>query len=145
MMSGIKGTNTKPEMIVRRGLHALGFRFRLHARRLPGRPDIILPRYGAAILVHGCFWHGHECQLFRWPKNREMFWREKISGNRERDAANASALQQRGWRILQIWECALRGNGRLGPEKVIQLAAAWIKSGQPTGEIRGADADDGAD
>lgn len=140
MMSGIRGAHTKPEMLIRRGLHALGFRFRLHARQLPGNPDIVLSRHRVVIFVHGCFWHGHDCPLFQWPKSREAFWREKISGNRRRDIATATALEQRGWRVLQIWECALRGPGRLGSEKVIELASEWIRSQAPADEIRGGDA-----
>jgi len=141
-MSGIRGANTKPEMIVRRGLHARGYRFRLHDRKLRGRPDMVLPRHSAVILIHGCFWHAHDCHLFRWPKSRGLFWREKISGNRERDIENFAALRSEGWRILQIWECALKGRSRLGPEKVVELAAEWLKSGEQAGEIRGTDADD---
>jgi DNA mismatch endonuclease, patch repair protein len=136
-MAGIRATNTKPEMILRRGLHALGFRFRLHDRRLPGKPDIIFPRYRAVILVHGCFWHGHDCPLFRWPKTREAFWRQKISGNRARDEITTVELRTKGWRVLQVWECALRGTGSLGSAKAIELAALWVKSTEAEGEIRG--------
>lgn len=144
-MSGIRGTNTNPEMIVRRGLHARGYRFRLHVRELPGNPDVVLPRYRAIILIHGCFWHAHDCHLFKWPKSRGSFWREKISGNRQRDIQNLTALENLGWRVLHIWECALKGRSRLGPEKVVELAAEWLKSDAQTGEIRGTDADDRAD
>ena len=136
-MAGIRATNTKPEMILRRGLHALGFRFRLHGRKLPGKPDIILPRFRAVIFVHGCFWHGHDCPLFRWPKTREVFWREKISGNRVRDKLADHELRASGWRVLHVWECSLRGTGKLGPEKVIELAASWVKSDERRGEIKG--------
>jgi DNA mismatch endonuclease, patch repair protein len=139
MMAGIRGSHTKPELIIRRGLHALGFRFRLHSRKLPGKPDLIFPRYRAAIFVHGCFWHGHDCSLFRWPKTREGFWREKISGNRTRDLLADAQLRESGWRVLHIWECALRGTGKLGSEKVIEYAASWIKSDEGRGEIRGND------
>jgi DNA mismatch endonuclease (patch repair protein) len=139
MMAGIRATNTKPEMLLRRGLHALGFRFRLHGKRLPGKPDIVLPRYQAVIFVHGCFWHGHDCQLFRWPKTREAFWREKISGNRTRDQLAVNLLRESGWRVLHVWECALRGTTKLEPELVIECAASWIKSDETWGEIRGND------
>ena len=135
--SGIRGKNTKPEMVVRRGLHGLGFRFRLHDRNLPGRPDIVLPKWRAAVLVHGCFWHGHDCDLFRWPSTRVDFWREKIEGNRERDAAAVLSLDAAGWRVLEIWECSLKGAGRLGAAEVTTLTAAWIRSGSAKGEIRG--------
>lgn len=138
-MAGIRATNSKPEMILRRGLHALGFRFRLHRKTLPGRPDMVLSRYRAVIFIHGCFWHGHDCSLFRWPKTREAFWREKISGNRARDQLVDYQLRESGWRVLNVWECALRGSGRLGSEKVIECAASWIKSDERRGEIRGND------
>jgi len=85
MMSKIKGKDTKPERLVRSVLHAAGYRFRLHRKNLPGKPDIILPKHRAAVFVNGCFWHGHECPLFRWPKSRESFWREKIMANVSRD------------------------------------------------------------
>lgn len=136
-MAGIKGRNTKPEMIVRRGLHALGFRFRLHRRDLPGNPDVVLPRYRAAVFVHGCFWHGHDCALFKWPKTEEAFWREKITGNRERDTAVRVELRSRGWRVLDIWECSIRGRGKLGIEGMLEAATDWIRSGDAEGEVRG--------
>lgn len=85
-MAAIRGRDTKPELIIRKGLHARGFRFRLQGRDLPGRPDLIFPKYRALIWVNGCFWHGHDCPMFRWPKSREDFWRGKIGRNRERDA-----------------------------------------------------------
>ena len=81
MMSGIRGKNTRPELLIRKGLHARGFRFRLHDKRLPGKPDLVLPKYSAVIFVHGCFWHGHDCHLFKWPQSRREFWRKKITRN----------------------------------------------------------------
>lgn len=142
-MSGIRGTNTKPELAIRRGLHRLGFRYRVHVGRLPGKPDIVLPRYRAVVLVHGCFWHGHDCPLFKWPKSRDAFWRDKIEGNKVRDAKSEQALRESGWRVLRIWECALKGRRNLGVENVVAAAANWLTSDLPFGEIRGADADDG--
>lgn len=136
-MAGIRGVNTKPELLIRRGLHALGFRFRLHGRKLPGKPDLVLPRYRAAVFVHGCFWHGHDCPLFKWPKTRHEFWRSKIEGNRARDSGAEAALKSSGWRVLTIWECSLRGASRLEPEQVIEYAASWLRSDEPEGEIRG--------
>ena len=109
MMAAIKGRDTKPEMIVRRGLHRRGFRFRLHDRALPGRPDLIFPRHRAVIFVHGCFWHGHDCPFFRWPKSRPEFWRAKIGANIERDRAVRTALRAADWRVLTVWECAFLG------------------------------------
>jgi DNA mismatch endonuclease (patch repair protein) len=126
-------------------LHALGFRYRLHDERLPGRPDIVLRRYKAVILVHGCFWHGHGCPNFRWPKSREAFWRAKIAGNKERDARTGQELSKAGWRILRVWECSLKGRGKLGVEKVIAGAVDWLRSDRSLGEIRGTHANDGTD
>ena len=138
MMAGIRGSNTKPELIIRRGLHALGFRYRLHDRRLAGRPDMVLPRYRAVIFIHGCFWHGHDCPLFRWPKTREAFWHEKIGRNRERDVETEAKLDHAGWRILKIWECSIRGTDRIGVDAVLPRAAEWLGSAAGAGEIRGA-------
>ena len=139
MMAGIKGKNTKPEMLVRRGLHALGYRFRLHDRALPGEPDMVLPRWRAVIFVHGCFWHGHDCHLFRWPASRQDFWRQKSGRNQERDLEVEAALQHSGWRLLKIWECSIKGKSRIGSEAVISITAAWLRSDQEKGEIRGTD------
>ena len=96
MMAGIKGKHTKPELAVRKGLHALGFRYRIHARELAGRPDVVLPRYRVALFVHGCFWHGHDCPLFRMPASRTEFWAAKIGQNRQRDAAVQAKLGSAG-------------------------------------------------
>lgn len=136
MMSGIKGKNTKPELLLRRGLHAAGFRYRLHVRNLPGKPDIVLPKYRAAIFVHGCFWHGHDCHLFKWPASRVDFWRKKIMTNRANDLRQVVELQKAGWRVAVIWECAFRGRGQVGLEKVIRIAESWIRGKKPSLEIR---------
>ncbi|WP_042301822.1 very short patch repair endonuclease [Paraburkholderia kururiensis] len=128
MMSGIRGRNTKPEILVRRLLHRRGFRFRLDVRELPGRPDIVLPRYRAAIFVHGCFWHGHDCPLFKWPQTRPEFWREKIARNRANDAKALAALAAQGWRIAIVWECAIRGADR-DVGALIERLDTWLRSG----------------
>lgn len=108
-MARIRGKDTKPELIVRKRLHALGFRFRLHRRDLPGNPDIVLPRYKAVVFVHGCFWHAHQdCKHFRIPKNDSEFWETKLLRNRIRDQANLEKLMSVGWRVAILWECALR-------------------------------------
>ena len=137
MMSGIRGKDTKPEMIIRSSLHKLGFRFRLHSRSLPGKPDMALRKYQAVLFVNGCFWHGHECVLFKWPKTRPKFWREKIGGNKKRDTDNRRALLQDGWRVCTIWECALKGPARLPIEEVIEATASWITSNGQELEIDG--------
>jgi len=137
MMSGIKGKNTKPELKVRKALHAKGFRFRLHLKNLPGKPDIVLPKYKAVIFVHGCFWHLHDCHLFKWPSTRPEFWRDKIRGNKIKDGDNLSILKYRGWRILTIWECALKGKERLNFDDLVEQIVNWIKEGPALKEIRG--------
>lgn len=139
MMAAIKGLDTKPEMTVRRGLHRRGFRFRLHDRALPGRPDLIFPRYRAVIFVHGCFWHGHDCPFFRWPKSRPEFWREKIGANIERDQKVRTALRESGWRVLTVWECTFRGKNLKQREAAIDAAAAWLSGSSGEAEIRGED------
>lgn len=137
MMSGIRSTHTKPELVMRRGLHARGFRFRLHAKQVPGKPDLVLPKYRAAIFVHGCFWHGHDCALFRLPGTRTNFWAEKIERNRTRDQKVREMVRDAGWRCLTIWECAFRGPGQLGLDQTLDAAVAWIAGDLATGEIRG--------
>ena len=133
MMSRIGPKNTKPELVVRRGLHAAGFRFRLHRKDLPGKPDLVLPKHRVAIFVHGCFWHRHEgCANFRLPKTNTEFWRNKIGRNVERDAAVAYTLRKRGWRVLMVWECATR---RLTVDELVREIALWIASDQIDGEI----------
>nr|WP_244475570.1 very short patch repair endonuclease [Rhizobium sp. Leaf311] len=136
-MSGIRGKNTKPEMIVRRGLHGLGFRFRLHDNRLPGKPDLVFPRYRAVIFVHGCFWHGHDCHLFKWPSSRPEFWFAKINRNREVDDRSQVVLAQNGWRQCIVWECAIKGRTRLPLEDLIAECALWLRADAPKLEIRG--------
>ncbi len=126
-MAAIRGADTKPELVIRRGLHARGFRYRLHNRKLPGRPDLVLPRYRAVIFVNGCFWHGHDCPLFKWPKTREEFWRDKISGNVERDQKNQAELKASGWRVGIVWECALKGKRRLQPAHVLDHLSEWLE------------------
>lgn len=108
LMSRVRNKNTGPELAVRKALHAAGFRFRLHGKDLPGRPDIVLPRYRTAIFVHGCFWHGHACRRGVLPKDNAEFWSEKIDRNRARDAAAREALALAGWSVETIWQCELK-------------------------------------
>lgn len=125
-MQRIRGRDTKPELLLRRGMHARGFRYRLHARALPGRPDLTFPKHRVVIFVHGCFWHGHNCQLFKWPKTRQEFWRKKILANRIRDKNSVVALREADWRVLIVWECALHGKERHPIEDVLTEAADFL-------------------
>ncbi len=136
-MSSIRGKDTKPEMTIRRALHARGFRYGLHGTGLPGRPDLVLRKYRAVIFVHGCFWHGHDCPMFRLPRTRVDFWKAKIDRNRERDLEVMTAIREQGWRSLVIWECAMRGHERLPIEEVIERTGDWIVGSIPKMEIRG--------
>ena len=113
-MSRIRGKNTKPEILVRKGLHARGFRFRLHNKKLPGSPDIVLPKYGVAIMVNGCFWHGHKgCRYATKPKTNIEFWETKIARNRRRDEVTTAHLEALGWTVITVWECELRNSSQL--------------------------------
>ena len=134
-MAAIRSVDTKPELVLRKTLHRRGVRYRLHVGNLPGRPDLVLPGHKAVIFVHGCFFHGHECSAFRWPTTRVDFWRNKIVGNRQRDASVTDALLGSGWRVLTIWECAIRGRGRFSPDWVGRQAVQWLSSGLPVGLI----------
>lgn len=137
-MSRIRGKDTKPELLLRRGLHALGFRFRLHRKDLPGRPDLVFPTRRAVIFVHGCFWHSHGCPLCKVPATHPEFWRAKISRNRHRDEAAADRLQTMGWQVLVVWECAFRGRARLPQGSVMARCACFLRGGtHPINEISG--------
>ena len=125
-MSGIRGRDTKPEMVIRRGLHARGYRYRLHSRSLPGKPDLVFPARKAVVFVHGCFWHGHDCPLFKWPSTRAEWWREKIEGNRARDSLVRAQLAEMGWRQFRVWECALKGRQRRDSEALLDFVGEWL-------------------
>ncbi len=129
-MSGIRSGHTRPEMLVRRALHARGLRYRLHSPDIPGRPDIVLTRHRAVIFVHGCFWHGHDCALFRMPGTRREFWQAKIDRNRARDREVHDELRRLSWRQANVWECALRGPDRIGLEIAIERIVAWLADRQ---------------
>ncbi len=129
MMSGIRGKNTKPELIVRSLLHKQGFRFRLHKKDLPGTPDLVLPKYRAVIFIHGCFWHGHDCSFFKLPASRSDFWQKKIQGNRLRDFRCLQELQNMGWRSLVIWECAIRGKSPSSMKGLVECIGNWLNKG----------------
>jgi DNA mismatch endonuclease (patch repair protein) len=121
-MSRIKGKDTKPEMLVRKFLHAQGFRYKLHDKSLPGKPDIVLPKYKTVIFIHGCFWHGHNnCKYFTIPKTRTEWWRNKIETNKANDVKAVKALRKEGWKIITVWECKLK------PAKVEKTLTSLLK------------------
>ena len=136
MMSGIRSKNTRPEIYLRKGLHALGFRFRLHVKEIPGKPDIVLPKYRALIVVHGCFWHGHGCRYCIKPKTNTAFWQEKIHGNKLRDERTLQLQLDAGWRCLIVWECSVRLANRI-PQKldIVGLCAKWLERGSRLAHI----------
>lgn len=141
MMSAIKSKNTKPEMVIRCGLHALGFRYKLHDPSLPGKPDLVFPKYRAIILVNGCFWHMHGCDLFKLPATRTDFWLNKLERNRSRDLQNIRTYMDSGWRVLIVWECALKGKDSVGTTTVLRQCAAWLIAGDQLENIERHDED----
>jgi DNA mismatch endonuclease (patch repair protein) len=133
-MSGIKGKNTQPEILVRRLLFASGYRFRLHRRDLPGTPDIVMPGRKIAIFVHGCFWHFHHgCRFAKMPATRPDFWKAKLEANVVRDRRAVEKLKALGWRVLCVWECAMR-DAEIAANLQVTMSS-WIESGEPLGEI----------
>lgn len=134
MMAGIRSLNTKPERLVRTALHRRGLRFARSSLGLAGRPDVVLPRWGVAVFVNGCFWHLHGCKLSKFPRNNPDFWSTKLLANQARDKRNVQALVKEGWRVLNVWECALRGavaNAQF--DRKIEEVVAWIR--RPTGVV----------
>ncbi|MHB8267469.1 very short patch repair endonuclease [Bradyrhizobium sp.] len=133
MMSGIQGKDTAPELILRKAMHGRGFRFRLHAAELPGKPDLVFPRYRAVVLAHGCFWHRHkDCAFATTPSSNTGFWEDKFAKTVLRDQRNIEYLKQAGWRIAVVWECNLKGKTK---EKIADKLAKWLKSKVPYIEI----------
>lgn len=128
MMSGIRNKNTRPELLIRTALFARGYRYRLHVSHLAGKPDIVFPKYKALVFVQGCFWHAHQCHLFKWPSTREDFWRAKILSNKIRDEKNQALLQAQGWRIAVVWECSLKGKYKLDQIDLIDTLDNWLQS-----------------
>lgn len=126
-MSRVRGKDTKPELLLRRGLHSRGLRFRLHRRDLPGRPDLVFPRHKTCLFVHGCFWHGHSCELFRLPATRPEFWKLKIDGTRLRDRKAVLSLLELRWRVIVVWECAVRGPSRRSVDEVLDACVKFIR------------------
>ena len=127
MMGGIKGANTKPERDLRAALHAQGFRYRLHAKNIVGRPDLVFPKYRAVVFVHGCFWHRHEgCRYATTPATRPEFWQAKFEANVARDKRAETELQAAGWRVAIVWECALNKKSKI--DSTVDHVAAWLRS-----------------
>ena len=139
-MSRIKGSDTKPEMLVRKGLHSLGFRYRLHGKGLPGKPDLVFSSSRAVVFVHGCFWHRHSCSLGVLPRSNAAFWDAKLAANKERDETNERRLIAAGWRVATVWECALRGPARLPVEQVLKRLANFVQGNATSLMLRGATA-----
>lgn len=136
-MSRVRGKDTRPEMILRRALHAQGLRYRLHGSKLPGRPDLVFAGRRAVIFVHGCFWHGHDCPLFRLPATRTDFWAEKIARNQARDVDAGARLLADGWRVLTVWECSMRGPGRRDLTDVAVVAKDFLSGADISADIAG--------
>lgn len=131
MMSGIRGKNTIPELFLRKALHAQGFRYRLGGAGLPGRPDLVFPARRTVVFVHGCFWHRHTCEYFKWPKSNPAFWRNKIDGNALRDGNTKKELLRQGWRVLTVWECELRKTRYKLPNTAVNRVARTLSKGAP--------------
>jgi DNA mismatch endonuclease, patch repair protein len=129
MMSGIQSKNTRPEILVRKGLHARGLRYSLHAKDLPGKPDIVMPKWKVAIFVHGCFWHWHGCALSKLPSSNTEFWTAKLTANKNRDEMTGKKLRQAGWRVAIIWECNTRGTSAARQlPKLLDDLSNWIRA-----------------
>jgi len=128
-MSRIRSKDTAPELLIRQSLHAQGFRFRLHQRQLPGRPDLVLARHHTVIFVNGCFWHSHGCHISRVPDTRREYWRPKLERNAQRERDAIQALHADGWRVVRVWECALRGRRRLAPGAATSQIAEFVRNG----------------
>ena len=133
MMAGIKSRDTKPETIIRKGLHARGFRYRLSTKGVPGKPDLVLPKWRTVVLVHGCFWHWHGCALSKLPDSNALFWQAKLAANKHRDDAVQTLLAANGWRVATVWECATRG--KYAQDRlpwVLDSLARWIRKPSKT-------------
>nr|WP_083194307.1 very short patch repair endonuclease [Leisingera sp. JC1] len=137
MMSGIRSANTKPEILLRKALFSRGLRYRLNDKRLPGKPDLVFVRLNAVIFVNGCFWHGHDCHLFKWPATRPDFWRDKIEGNSNRDLRVKLDLAKMGWRQGRVWECALKGRTKRNFEELISDCEQWLLGNETYFEVSG--------
>ncbi|WP_394168227.1 very short patch repair endonuclease [Saccharospirillum alexandrii] len=133
-MSGIRSKNTRPEVSIRKELHRRGYRYRLHSRKLPGKPDVVLTKYRTVVLVNGCFWHMHGCKLFKLPQTRTDFWREKLEGNVKRDLRNKDLLNQSGWRVFVVWECGVKIKKQNAVEQAVDAFETWLDTECMNGE-----------
>jgi DNA mismatch endonuclease (patch repair protein) len=137
IMASVGQKDTGAELVLRRALHKIGLRYKLHDRTLPGSPDLVLPRFHAVIFVHGCYWHSHGCHRATVPKNRHEFWVAKFKANRSRDKRNVRSLLKSGWRVLIVWECVLLGNKFLPAPNVINSVCTWLNGTNHNGQIPG--------
>lgn len=135
IMASVGQKNTGAEVLLRKALYHSGLRYRLHDRRLPGSPDLVFPRFKAAVFVHGCYWHSHGCYRSTVPKTRKSFWAQKFEANRLRDARKRDQLLERGWRVLTIWECTLVGKTAKPLANTTKRIASWLRSAKRIGEI----------
>lgn len=135
IMSRVGQRNTGPEILLRSALHRYGLRYRLHAKELPGTPDLVFARFGAVAFVHGCFWHWHGCWKSTMPKSNREFWEEKFRANTERDERKRQELRRQGWRVLIVWECALVGKNALNLDDVVRSVDAWLRGSAPEHEV----------
>ena len=136
-MASIPAKDTVPELMIRKSLHKRGYRYRLHDKLLPGKPDLVFRRFNAVIFINGCFWHGHDCQHFRMPSSNSDYWSNKIGKNKRRDLRNRELLVDMNWRILTVWECGMKGKGKLEFEALIKTIENWLCSDKETLDIRG--------
>lgn len=136
-MAAIRGRDTTPEIVVRKALHGAGLRYRLHSR-LPGKPDLVFPKYRAAVFVHGCFWHYHDCPRFKWPGGENAaFWRDKLARNKVRDIAVDGQLAAIGLRRFVVWECAVTGRAKMSVAEIVDKISTWLASSSEKGEVAG--------
>lgn len=135
IMASVGQRDTGPEMVIRRALHRQGFRYRLHDNELPGSPDLVFKKYRTAIFVHGCFWHRHGCKYSTTPSSRKEFWAQKFTANKKRDKRNIDTLRDNEWRVLVVWECAVKGLKDVELNKLVSKITDWLSSGKKYGEI----------
>lgn len=136
-MRAIRCRDTKPEIWLRKSLHSLGLRYRVSAKELPGKPDLLFPKFKAVIFVNGCFWHAHNCHYFRLPSTRKDFWAKKLGENVRRDERNIKMLLEKGYRVLIVWECAIKGRHKIKSDQLIAAVSEWIKHSACSGCVDG--------